>query len=113
MRRFLGRVGFTLSVACGVICAGVHAATFVTIVSFWWMLPPFALLFPAAFCAQAFRSEQRFKKPARNLRVFGFALLGYAVLTFIYDYKVTGAHQASASSTAITSLCIRLRSSEP
>jgi hypothetical protein len=62
-----------------------------------WVLPSFALMFGAVLCTQAAKSERRFKRPTRNWTLFGFALLVYAILTFVYFYRTTG----GASSVSI------------
>jgi uncharacterized membrane protein len=90
VRGFLGRLGLALCIAAGAICALLHVATFITMVPPVWVLPSFALLFGAVLCAQAAKAERRFKSPARNWTLFGFALFVYAVLTFVYFYRTTG-----------------------
>jgi len=41
-------------------------------------------------------SELRFKRPSRSWVIFGFALLAYAVLLFVYDYGATGGATSAA-----------------
>jgi hypothetical protein len=62
-----------------------------------WILAPFALMSLAVLCGEAVKSELGYKRPTRNRKFLGFAVLAYAVLMFIYFYRTTG----GASSVSI------------
>jgi hypothetical protein len=74
---------------CGAVRV-LHIATFMTIVPFLWLLPPFFLMFGVVLCAKAVESGARFRRPSGMLAWLGLVLLVYAVLTFVYDYRTTG-----------------------
>lgn len=97
MRGFLSRLGFALFIASASLCAVLHIATFMTMISFWWLLPAFFLTFSGVLCVKAIDGDVSFPRPSGKLAWFGLVLLVYAVLTFIYDYRITG----GASSVSI------------
>jgi len=90
MRGFLSRLGFALFIASASLCAVLHIATFITMISFWWLLPAFFLSFSGMVCAKAVEGDVSVRRPSGKLAWFGLVLLVYAVLTFIYDYRTTG-----------------------
>lgn len=89
VRRNLDRLGFTFSVSAAAICAVLHIATFLTIVSFVWIIPAFLLVAAAVLCSNAVKPKRIFARPADRVAIFGFGLLLYSVFTFLYDYKTT------------------------
>lgn len=97
MRYFLGRLGLALGIVGGAISLFLHIATFVTMIPLPWILVPFAIMFVAVACGQAVKSGRCYQKPTRNWNLLGFAVFGYAVLTFVYFYRTTG----GASSVSI------------
>jgi len=109
----LRKLGFALCVGAAAICDALHIATFITLVPPVWILPTFALLAGAVLCTQAFKSELRFKTPSRNWGIFGFALLFYAILSFVFLYRPPGAQRAQVSLVGSTFICTRVRSSGP
>ena len=84
------RLGLTLCLGTLGFCAVLHIATFITIVPFPWLLPPFVSMFGAVVCARAIESDLRFQRLSGTLGWRSVALLVYAVLTFIYFYTATG-----------------------
>jgi hypothetical protein len=54
-------------------------------------------MFGAVLCAKAVESGARFRRPFGMLAWLGLVLLVYAVLTFVYFYRITG----GASSVSI------------
>lgn len=97
VQSLVGRLGLTLCISTVGLCAALHLATFITIVAFLWLLPPFFLMFGAVLCAGAVESDTRFRRPSGILAWLGLVLLVYAVLTFVYFYRTTG----GASSVSI------------
>jgi len=90
MRGALNGLGFTLCVGAAAICLVLHVATFLTIVSLVWIVPAFFLLAGAVLCSRAVEPTPRLALRADKVALFGWGLLIYAVLTFIYFYKTTG-----------------------
>jgi hypothetical protein len=97
VRGFVDRLGVALCIASAALCAVLHIATFMTTVSFLWLVPPFFLMFGAVLCAKAVEGDVRFRTPSGKLGWFGLVLLVYAALTFVYFYRTTG----GASSVSI------------
>jgi len=90
VRQFPGKLGFAFSITGAAIGLFLHVAMFFTTIPLPWILVPFALLFAAVGCGQAVKAGRRYQKPARNWKLFGYAALGYAVLTFVYFYRTMG-----------------------
>jgi hypothetical protein len=86
----LKRIGLTLCLAAITICVVLHLATFVIILSPVWILPGFLLMFAAVVCGTMVHPNRRLLRPTGKAAVIGSALLIYAVLTFVYDYRTTG-----------------------
>ena len=97
MQNVLNRLGFALCGVAFVICAVLHLATFFTIISLLWVLPPFFIMAGAVLCSRAVQPRLRLPVRMDRVTLVGFGLLAYAILTFIYFYKTTG----GASSVAI------------
>jgi hypothetical protein len=97
MRSALDKLGLALCVAAAVICLVLHTATFLTIVSLIWIVPPFLLVAAAVLCSRAVDARPRFAFRFDRLAMLGWFLLVYAICTFVYDYKTTG----GATSVAI------------
>jgi hypothetical protein len=90
MRLFLSRLEFALAIGAFSMCVVLHVAAFIMLLPPLWILLPFALLFGAVICSQAFKYKLRLKTRSRNWKIFGLALLLYAVLLFVYNYNATG-----------------------
>jgi hypothetical protein len=88
MRRVLNGLGFALCLGAIAICLILHVATFLTIVSLLWIA--FLLVAGAILCSRAIELRPRFALPADKTALFGWALLVYAVLSFVYFYRTTG-----------------------
>ena len=89
MRHFLYRLGFILCVVAVGICIILHLATFLLTVSPTWLILPFFLVFGAVLCAQA-GERKRPTIPRGKWRLLSGVLVLYAVMTFVYFYRVTG-----------------------
>jgi hypothetical protein len=89
MRGALNGLGFALCVCAGAICLVLHVATFLTIVSLLWILPPALLVPGAVLCSKTTEPRHRLPLRADKVALFGWVLLIYGVLTFIYFYKTT------------------------
>ena len=90
MRRVLDKLGFTLCISAAAICFVLHVATFLTIVSLLWIIPPFFLVAGAVLCSKAVDPRSQFALRFDKVTIFGWVLLIYAICTFIYFYKTTG-----------------------
>ena len=93
MRATLNGFGFVLCAGAAGMCLVLHVATFVTIVSLVWIIPPFFLVAGAVLCSKAVESRPRLVRLALRrdkVALLGLVLLVYAVLTFVYFYKTTG-----------------------
>jgi hypothetical protein len=97
MRSVLDKLGLVLCVAAAAICLVLHAATFLTIVSLIWIVPPFLLVAGAVLCSRAVDPGPQFAFRFDKVAMLGWFLLIYSICTFVYDYKTTGA----ATSVAI------------
>lgn len=97
MRRALNGLGLGLCVSAATICLVLHVATFLTIVSLIWIIPPFLLVAGAVLCSKAVDPRPRFALRFDKVTVLGWILLIYAICIFIYFYKTTG----GASSVAV------------
>ena len=84
MRRALIGLGFALCVGAAAICLALHVATFLTIISLVWIVPPFFLVAGAVLCSKAVEPRPRFAVRFDKVSLVGSALLIYAVFTFIY-----------------------------
>jgi hypothetical protein len=90
MRRALNGLGFALCVIAATICLVLHVATFLTIISLIWIVPPFLLVAGAVLCSKAVEPGPRFALRVDKAALLGWVLLIYAIFTFIYFYKKTG-----------------------
>jgi hypothetical protein len=90
MRRALNRLGLALCVGAAAICLVLHVATFLTIVSLIWIVPPFLLVAGAVLCSKAVEPKPRFSLRFDKVAALGWVLLIYSICTFVYDYKTTG-----------------------
>jgi len=90
VRRVLNGLGLALCVGAAAICLVLHVATFLTIISLVWIIPPFLLVAGAAICSKVVGPKLRFTLRADKVALLGWVLLIYAVLTFVYFYKTTG-----------------------
>jgi hypothetical protein len=90
MRRALDRLGFALCVGAAVVCVVLHVATFVTVVSLMWIIPPFFLVAGAILCARVVDPRSRLAPRFDKTALVGWVLLIYGVCTFIYFYRTTG-----------------------
>ena len=90
IRRALDALGFALCVGAAAICLALHVATFLTIVSLIWIIPPFLLVAAAVLCSKAVDPRPRFALHFDKIAMLGWVLLIYAICTFIYDYRTTG-----------------------
>jgi hypothetical protein len=97
VRLFLGRLGFGLATGAAGLCAALHITTFITTLTLVWILPAFVLMAGSIICAKAIESGSGFRKPSGRSALVGYALLVYAVLTFVFYYRTTG----GASSVSI------------
>src|ERR1700733_9677017 len=93
----LNRLGFALCALATVVCTLLHVGTFVTTLSPFWVLPAFFFVAGAVLCARTVQANTRYATPEGRVALVGWILLVYAVLTFVYFYKITG----GASSVAI------------
>jgi hypothetical protein len=90
VRRFVNGLGLAVCVGAAAICLVLHVATFLTIVSLLWIVPPFLLVAVAVVCSRAVEPRLRFTLPTDKVALVGWVLLIYGVLTFVYFYKTTG-----------------------
>jgi hypothetical protein len=92
VRRALNGLGLGLALCVGAaaICLLLHLATFLTIISLVWIVPPFVLVAGAVLCSRAVEPRLRFALRTDKFAIVGWALLIYAILTFVYFYKTTG-----------------------
>jgi len=90
IRRALDALGFALCVGAAAICLALHVATFLTIVSLIWIIPPFLLVAAAVLCSKAVDPRPRLALHFDKIAMLGWVLLIYAICTFIYDYRTTG-----------------------
>lgn len=90
VQSIVARFGLALCIGALGWCAVLHVATFMTIVSFLWLLPPFFLMVGTVLCAKAGESDVRLRRPSGILRWLSIALLVYAILTFVYFYRTNG-----------------------
>lgn len=93
VRGALNGFGFALCVGAAAMCLVLHVATFLTIISLVWIIPPFFLVAGAVLCSKAVESKPRSVRLALRrdkIALLGLVLLVYAILTFVYFYKTTG-----------------------
>jgi hypothetical protein len=90
MRGALNGLGFALCVGAAAMCLVLHVATFLTIISLVWIVPPFLLVAGAVLCSKAVEPRPRLDLRADKVTLLGWVILIYAVLTFVYFYKTTG-----------------------
>ena len=91
----LNRLGFTLSASAAVVCAVLHAATFVTVVPGFLIIPPFFLFFAAIVCLRAtqpftFSGSYSIPAPSGKYLVLGLILLAYSLACFVYFFRTMG-----------------------
>jgi hypothetical protein len=91
------RLGKSLCLATGIVCALLHAATFLTVVPRLLIVVPFFLLGGAILClrlAQGWKLSDylraRHTAPTGKTAIAGWILLAYALLLFIYFYRSSG-----------------------
>ena len=97
MQGALNALGFALCVAAVAVCLLLHLATFITIISLVWIVPPFLLVAGAVLCSKAVEPRHHLALRGDKFALLGWGLLVYAVLTFVYFYKTT----AGATSVGI------------
>jgi hypothetical protein len=90
MRSALAKLGVSLCLAGFSICLVLHVATFLTIVSLIWTIPPFFLVAGAVICARVVDPKPRFGLRFDKVAILGWILLVYAICCFVYDYRTTG-----------------------
>jgi len=71
----------------GLICVGLHIASYLTLVPPIWILVPFLLMMFSAICKKA--GYYPALSDAKHFTRIGLGLLIYSVLLFLYVYKVT------------------------
>jgi hypothetical protein len=88
---------YEYALATGIVCALLHAATFLTVVPGLLILIPFFLLMGAALCLRAAQGwnlsvyvRMKPSAPAGKTAVAGYVLLVYAILLFIHFYRSSG-----------------------
>ena len=69
------------------MCLVLHVATFLTIISLLWIVPPFLLVAGAVLCSKAVEPRPRLALREDKVALLGWALLIYALVTFVYFYK--------------------------
>ena len=90
IRSGLDKFGLVLCLAAVATCLAVHVATFLTIVSLIWIVPPFLFVAGAVLCSRVVDPRPRFSLPSDKVAIFGWILLAYAICCFVYDCKTTG-----------------------
>jgi hypothetical protein len=90
VRRVLNGLGLALCIGAAAICLVLHVATFMTIISLVWIVPPFLLVAGAVLCSKAIEPRLRLMLRSDKVALLGWVLLVYAVLTFVYFYRTTG-----------------------
>src|ERR1035437_8909582 len=90
-------LGKHLCLATGIVCALLHAATFLTVVPRLMILVPFFLLMGAVLClrlAQGWKLSDylrnRHTAPTGKAAIAGSVLLLYAILLFVHFYRSSG-----------------------
>jgi len=86
----VNRLGLALSLGTITTCLFLHAGTFLAIVPPMWLLLPCIFFFGSVLCDLPTRRMPRPPHRTDWVAMLGFALLLYAVLTFIYVYRATG-----------------------
>jgi len=86
----LKRLGFALSIAAVAVSFALHLATFITTLSPVWILPGFFLVFGSVACGAPIQSKVKNSISTGKTQIIGFALLIYAILTFVYFDRTTG-----------------------
>lgn len=89
-RGALDRLGLASCVGAAAMCLVLHVATFLTIISLLWIVPPFLLVAGAVLCSKAVEPRPRLALREDKVALLGWALLIYALVTFVYFYKTTG-----------------------
>ena len=90
-------LGKSLCLATGIVCALLHAATFLTVVPSLLILVPFFLLAGVVLClrlAQGWKLSDYLRNlhtaPTGKTAIAGWVLLLYGILLFIHFYRVSG-----------------------
>jgi len=86
----LRRIGLTLCVVAITICVVLHLTTFITNISPSWIFWGLLFVLGAVACGTMVHPYRGLPRPTGKAAVIGSALLIYAVLTFVYDYRTTG-----------------------
>jgi hypothetical protein len=97
VRSGLDKLGLALCALALAICIVVHVASFVGVISLFWVVPPFILLAGAVLCSRVVQPRLRLPLRIDTLSLVGFGLLAYSIILFVYFYKTTG----GASSVAV------------
>jgi hypothetical protein len=90
VQRGINRLGLAFSVLTIASCLALHAGTFLTIVPPVWLLFPGVFFLGIVVCEMPTRRTPSASHRTDWATILGIALLAYAVLTFIYVYRVTG-----------------------